>query len=54
MNLIKKLFYLFFPIILGSLTGILLNQSINYNTLILPKFAPRVLYFLLYGVLYIF
>ena len=40
MRLGKKLFYLFFPLILGSLVGIIISGSIDYNQLVQPPLAP--------------
>ena len=37
---VKNLFYLFFPIILGSLVGFIINGYIDYNSLIKPVLAP--------------
>lgn len=40
MKLSKKLFYLFLPVILGSLVGFIISGSIDYNELIQPPLAP--------------
>ena len=40
MRLGKKLFYLFFPLILGSLVGVIISGSIDYKDLIQPYGAP--------------
>lgn len=37
---VKNLFYLFFPIILGSLLGFVINGYIDYNSLAKPFLAP--------------
>ncbi len=37
---VKNLFYLFFPIILGSLVGFIINGYIDYNSLAKPFLAP--------------
>ena len=37
---VKNLFYLFFPIILGSLVGFIINGYIDYNSLSKPLGAP--------------
>jgi len=37
---IKKLFYLFLPIISGSIIGLIISNFIDYNTLIKPPFSP--------------
>lgn len=38
--IIKKLFYLFFPLICGSLIGLLISNNIDYNSLIKPPLSP--------------
>ena len=40
MIIIKKLFYLFFPLICCSLIGIFISSSIDYNNLIKPPLSP--------------
>ncbi len=37
---IKKIFYLFLPLFLGSIVGLLISSSIDYGTLLKPKFSP--------------
>ena len=37
---IKKIFYLFLPLFLGSIIGLLISSSIDYGTLLKPKFSP--------------
>lgn len=39
-ELLKKGFYLFTPVILGSLVGLLISSSIDYNELVKPLLAP--------------
>lgn len=40
MVLLKKVFYLFLPIILGSIVGFIISGSIDYTSLIKPPLAP--------------
>lgn len=40
MSLLKKGFYLFLPIILGSIVGFIISGSIDYADLIKPPLAP--------------
>lgn len=40
MSKIKKVFYLFLPIMLGSLVGLLISKSIDYSNLTKPLLAP--------------
>ena len=37
---IKNLLYIFGPLLLGGLVGLLTNNSMEYNTLIKPPFSP--------------
>ena len=39
-NTIKNLFYIFFPIIIGGIVGIIINGHINYEVLNKPLLAP--------------
>lgn len=40
MSLLKKGFYLFLPVILGSLVGFIISGSIDYNDLLKPPLSP--------------
>jgi tryptophan-rich sensory protein len=40
MKLSKKLFYLFFPLVLGSLVGFIISGNIDYKELLKPPLAP--------------
>ena len=40
MKLSRKLFYLFFPLVLGSLVGVVISGSIDYKYLVQPVGAP--------------
>ena len=52
--MIKKIFYLFFPLVLGSIVGILINNSIDYNTLNKPILSPPSIIFpIMWTILYI-
>lgn len=39
-NHIKNIFYIFLPLILGSIIGIIISKSIDYQTLSLPPLSP--------------
>ncbi len=39
-NFIKNAFYLFLPLVLGSIVGFIISKSIDYNSLIKPFLAP--------------
>lgn len=45
MEIIKKGFYLFLPLILGSLVGFFISKSIDYQVLIKPPLAPPKIFF---------
>ncbi len=50
----KNIFYLFLPIILGSLIGLIISKSIDYNNLNKPPFAPPSLAFpIAWSIIYI-
>lgn len=40
MKLSKKLFYLFFPLVLGGLVGFIISGNIDYKELLKPPLAP--------------
>ena len=40
MSIAKKIFYLFLPILLGSIVGFIISGNIDYNELIQPALAP--------------
>lgn len=51
---IKKLFYLFFPLISGSLIGIIISKFINYSVLIKPPLSPPSIIFpIIWTIIYI-
>lgn len=40
LNVIKKIFYLFFPLLCGSLIGLIISGFMDYTNLIKPPLAP--------------
>jgi len=51
---IKNLFYIFLPLILGSLVGFTISDSIDYNTLTKPPLAPpRILFPIAWTIIYL-
>ena len=53
-NKIKSLFYLFLPIIGGSLIGFITNKSIDYSNLIKPPLAPsKILFPIAWSIIYL-
>ncbi len=43
--MLKKIFYLFFPIMIGSIIGFVINKYIDYSILIKPPLSPPKLLF---------
>ena len=45
MKLLKNIFYIFLPIALGSLVGIVISKYMDYSQLVKPPFAPPKIFF---------
>ena len=45
MNILKKLFHLFFPLFIGIIVSLLISKSIDYSNLIKPFLAPPKIFF---------
>ncbi len=45
LKILKSIYHLFLPVILGSLVGLLISSSIDYTELIKPPFAPPKIFF---------
>lgn len=53
-NKIKNIFYIFLPIVLGSLIGMLISNHIDYSTLIKPPLAPpKILFPIAWSIIYL-
>ncbi len=53
-DLLKNLFYLFFPIIIGSLVGFFISKYIDYSSLVKPPFAPpKILFPIAWTIIYL-
>lgn len=39
-NIIKNIFYIFFPVLIGGIVGLLISGNIDYEILIKPPLAP--------------
>ena len=52
--MLRKLFYIFLPIVLGSIIGFITKNSIDYNTLVKPPLSPPSIIFpIMWSILYI-
>jgi len=50
----NNIFYLFFPLLIGSIIGILISNNIDYNTLIKPPLSPpSILFPIVWSILYL-
>ena len=53
-KIITSIFYLFFPLILGSIVGIIISGNIDYATLNQPPLAPpKILFPIVWSILYL-
>lgn len=54
MTKIKRLFYLFFPIIVGGLVGFIISGNIDYNELVKPLLSPpKILFPIMWSIIYL-
>lgn len=54
MKILKNLFYLFFPLIVGSVIGVITSGSINYNELVKPPLSPpSILFPIIWTIIYL-
>ncbi len=53
-KIIISIFYLFFPLLLGIIVGLITSNSINYTSLIMPNFSPpKILFPIVWTILYL-
>ena len=53
-NLLINSFYLFFPLIIGGIVGILISNHIDYNTLVKPPLSPPSIFFpIIWSIIYL-
>ena len=53
-NKILSLFYIFFPLIMGTIIGLVTSNSIEYNNLIKPPLSPpSILFPIIWSILYL-
>ena len=54
MSKLKKWYYILLPIILGSITGLIISKSIDYTNLIKPPLSPpKILFPIMWSIIYI-
>ena len=52
--MLKKIFYLFFPIMIGSIIGFVINKYIDYSILIKPPLSPpKLLFPIMWSIIYL-
>lgn len=52
--MLKRLFYLFFPIVIGSVIGFIINKYIDYSTLVKPPLSPpKLLFPIMWSIIYL-
>lgn len=44
-KLLKNIYYIFLPLVLGSLVGLLISNFMDYSTLVKPPLAPPKIFF---------
>lgn len=53
-NIFTSIFYLFFPLLIGSIIGILISNNIDYNTLTKPPLSPpSILFPIIWSIIYL-
>lgn len=53
-EIIKKIFYLFFPIVIGGIVSFLIKDSIDYTSLIKPMLSPpKVIFPIMWSIIYL-
>lgn len=53
-NIFKKIFYLFFPLLIGLIVSLLIKNSIDYTSLIRPPLAPpKILFPIAWTIIYL-
>ena len=54
MKILKNIFYLFFPLVVGSIVGLVINPYIDYNSLVkLPISPPSIVFPIAWAIIYI-
>lgn len=53
-NIWLSLFYIFFPLVMGSIIGLLISNSISYNDLVKPPLSPpSILFPIVWTIIYL-
>ncbi|MBR1413879.1 MAG: tryptophan-rich sensory protein [Bacilli bacterium] len=54
MNFFKKIYYLFLPLFLGGITGLIISKNIDYTSLNQPPLAPpKIIFPIMWSILYL-
>ena len=54
MKILKSIFYLFLPILIGGLVGFIIKDNIDYSNLIQPPFAPpKIIFPIAWSIIYL-
>jgi len=52
-NILINIFYLFFPLVIGGIIGLIISDFIDYNTLIKPPLSPpSILFPIIWSIIY--
>ncbi len=53
-KILKNIFYLFFPLVIGGLVGFIIKDYIDYDTLVKPLLAPpKILFPIVWTIIYL-
>lgn len=53
-HIVRNLFYIFFPILIGGIVGFIIKDSIDYKNLVQPPLAPpSILFPIVWSILYL-
>ncbi len=54
MRILKNLYYIFFPLLVGSIVGLIIRNSIDYSNLVKPPLSPpKFLFPIAWSILYL-
>ena len=53
-NILTSIFYIFFPLLVGTIVGLLISSSIDYSNLVKPPLSPpSILFPIVWSILYL-